>query len=172
MVYGFFVVRKIVAHIVTFVFFCLVLPTTVLIPEVHVPRWGAIYMPFLITLHNAIFTFRYLSLPNVYVIYNVHMYVCMHVHIYLSSLHVCVFIGILFMDSHLFNITPQLSLLMEECSPNMRYLKHHTEYSYYYFPTLNTIGNIWLLKTSIDLFLSIFHLYQWFYMTQSLFSSI
>ncbi|XP_010558212.1 PREDICTED: glucomannan 4-beta-mannosyltransferase 9-like [Tarenaya hassleriana] len=61
-IYSFFVVRKIVAHIVTFIFYCVVLPATVLVPEVTVPKWGAVYIPSIITLLNAIGTPRSLHL--------------------------------------------------------------------------------------------------------------
>ncbi|CAM6103805.1 unnamed protein product [Calypogeia fissa] len=62
MVYSFFFVSKIIAHIVTFVFYCLVLPTAVLVPECHLPLWGAIYVPTFITLMTAIATPRSLHL--------------------------------------------------------------------------------------------------------------
>ncbi|XP_023550342.1 glucomannan 4-beta-mannosyltransferase 9-like [Cucurbita pepo subsp. pepo] len=58
LIYSFFFVRKIVAHIVTFVFYCVVLPATVLVPEVSVPKWGAVYIPSMITLLNAVGTPR------------------------------------------------------------------------------------------------------------------
>ncbi|KAL1817362.1 hypothetical protein ACET3Z_019936 [Daucus carota] len=45
MLYSFFLVRKVVAHIVTFAFYCVVLPLTVLVPEVQVPIWGIAYIP-------------------------------------------------------------------------------------------------------------------------------
>ncbi|EXC33914.1 hypothetical protein L484_012804 [Morus notabilis] len=61
-IYSFFFVRKIVAHIITFVFYCVVLPATVLVPEVHVPKWGAVYIPSIITLLNAVGTPRSLHL--------------------------------------------------------------------------------------------------------------
>lgn len=61
-IYSFFFVRKIVAHIVTFVFYCVVLPATVLVPEVEVPKWGAVYIPSIITLLNAVGTPRSLHL--------------------------------------------------------------------------------------------------------------
>ncbi|XP_065856408.1 glucomannan 4-beta-mannosyltransferase 9 [Euphorbia lathyris] len=61
-IYSFFMVRKIVAHIVTFVFYCVVLPATVLVPEVEVPKWGAVYIPSVITLLNAVGTPRSLHL--------------------------------------------------------------------------------------------------------------
>lgn len=57
-VYSFFFVRKIVAHINTFVFYCIVLPATVVVPEVVVPKWGAVYIPSIITLLNAVGTPR------------------------------------------------------------------------------------------------------------------
>ncbi|KAL4311381.1 hypothetical protein GQ457_01G015860 [Hibiscus cannabinus] len=61
-IYSFFVVRKLVAHIVTFIFYCVVLPATVLVPEVEVPKWGAVYIPSIITLLNAVGTPRSLHL--------------------------------------------------------------------------------------------------------------
>ncbi|KAK4481149.1 hypothetical protein RD792_012028 [Penstemon davidsonii] len=57
-IYSFFFVRKIVAHIVTFTFYCVVLPATVLVPEVEIPKWGAVYIPSIITLLNAVGTPR------------------------------------------------------------------------------------------------------------------
>jgi beta-mannan synthase len=45
-----------VAHIVTFVFYCVVLPSTVLVPEVSVPKWGAVYIPSIVILLDAIRT--------------------------------------------------------------------------------------------------------------------
>ncbi|KAK1409957.1 hypothetical protein QVD17_36488 [Tagetes erecta] len=56
--YSFFFVRKIIAHIVTFVLYCVVIPASVLIPEVEIPRWGTIYIPTIITLLNAVGTPR------------------------------------------------------------------------------------------------------------------
>ncbi|XP_031132352.1 glucomannan 4-beta-mannosyltransferase 9 [Ipomoea triloba] len=61
-IYSFFVVRKVIAHIVTFMFYCVVLPATVLVPEVQVPKWGAVYIPSVITLLNAVGTPRSLHL--------------------------------------------------------------------------------------------------------------
>ncbi|KAK7279490.1 hypothetical protein RJT34_24543 [Clitoria ternatea] len=61
-IYSFFFVRKVVAHINTFVFYCIVLPATVLVPEVVVPKWGAVYIPSIITLLNAVGTPRSLHL--------------------------------------------------------------------------------------------------------------
>ncbi|XP_057460109.1 glucomannan 4-beta-mannosyltransferase 9-like [Actinidia eriantha] len=61
-IYSFFMVRKIVAHTVTFVFYCVVLPATVLVPEVEVPKWAAVYIPSIITILNAVGTPRSLHL--------------------------------------------------------------------------------------------------------------
>lgn len=57
-IYSFFFVRKIVAHLVTFIFYCVVLPATVFMPEVQVPKWGAIYIPSIVSLLNAVGTPR------------------------------------------------------------------------------------------------------------------
>ncbi|KAK7859996.1 glucomannan 4-beta-mannosyltransferase 9 [Quercus suber] len=61
-IYSFFFIRKIIAHINTFVFYCIVLPATVVVPEVVVPKWGSVYIPSLITLLNAVGTPRSLHL--------------------------------------------------------------------------------------------------------------
>lgn len=61
-IYNFFFVRKIVAHIVTFVFYCVVIPATVLVPEVEIPKWGSVYIPSIITILNAVGTPRYAQL--------------------------------------------------------------------------------------------------------------
>ncbi|KAK7244980.1 hypothetical protein RIF29_39809 [Crotalaria pallida] len=61
-IYSFFFVRKVVAHINTFVFYCIILPATVVVPEVVVPKWGAVYIPSVITILNAVGTPRSLHL--------------------------------------------------------------------------------------------------------------
>ncbi|KAK1409955.1 hypothetical protein QVD17_36486 [Tagetes erecta] len=58
LLYSFFFVRKIIAHIVTFTLYCVVFPATVLIPEVVLPRWITVYLPSIITLINAVATPR------------------------------------------------------------------------------------------------------------------
>ncbi|KAK9061572.1 hypothetical protein SSX86_018754 [Deinandra increscens subsp. villosa] len=67
--YSFFFVRKVVAHIVTFTLYCVVIPATVLIPEVVVPRWGTIYIPTIITLLNAVATPRSFYLVVFWIVY-------------------------------------------------------------------------------------------------------
>ncbi|CAN8279530.1 unnamed protein product [Cochlearia groenlandica] len=56
LIYNFFFIRKIVVHIFTFVFYCLILPATVIFPEIEVPKWTTIYIPATITILNAIAT--------------------------------------------------------------------------------------------------------------------
>ncbi|KAJ6892557.1 glucomannan 4-beta-mannosyltransferase 9 [Populus alba x Populus x berolinensis] len=68
-IYSFFFVRRIVAHIVTFVFYCVVLPSTVLVPEVSVPKWGAVYIPSIVTLLNAVGTPRSLHLMVFWILF-------------------------------------------------------------------------------------------------------
>lgn len=67
-IYSFFFVRKIVAHIVTFVFYCIVLPATVFLPEVEIPKWGAVYIPCIINLLIAIGTPRFFFSPSLGVV--------------------------------------------------------------------------------------------------------
>ncbi|XP_038680376.1 glucomannan 4-beta-mannosyltransferase 2-like [Tripterygium wilfordii] len=61
-IYSFFFVRKIIAHMVTFFFYCVVLPLTILVPEVKVPIWGAVYIPSIITILNSVGTPRSIHL--------------------------------------------------------------------------------------------------------------
>ncbi|KAH9616296.1 hypothetical protein KSS87_021635 [Heliosperma pusillum] len=68
-IYSFFFVRKIVAHIVTFVFYCVILPATVLVPEVQVPKWASVYIPTTITLLNAVGTPRSLHLVVFWILF-------------------------------------------------------------------------------------------------------
>ncbi|KAL1205827.1 putative glucomannan 4-beta-mannosyltransferase 15 [Cardamine amara subsp. amara] len=57
-IYSFFFVRKVIVHFFTFFFYCVVLPTSVFFSEVHIPTWSTVYVPFMITLFNAIATPR------------------------------------------------------------------------------------------------------------------
>ncbi|KAM0876569.1 hypothetical protein ACQ4PT_036089 [Festuca glaucescens] len=54
LLYSFFFVRKVVAHVVPFMLYCVVIPLSVLIPEVTIPAWGVVYIPATITLLYAI----------------------------------------------------------------------------------------------------------------------
>ncbi|KAI3834409.1 hypothetical protein MKX03_032520 [Papaver bracteatum] len=68
-IYSFFLVRKIIAHIVTFSFYCVVIPTCVFFPEVVVPIWGVFYVPTIITVLNAIETPRSIHLVIFWVLF-------------------------------------------------------------------------------------------------------
>ncbi|CAN6246874.1 unnamed protein product [Urochloa humidicola] len=57
-IYNFFLIRKIVAHIITFSFYCLIIPATIFVPEVRIPKWGCVYLPCAITLLNSVGTPR------------------------------------------------------------------------------------------------------------------
>ncbi|BAF08078.1 glucomannan 4-beta-mannosyltransferase 1 [Oryza sativa Japonica Group] len=57
-IYNFFLIRKIIAHIVTFAFYCLIIPATIFVPEVRIPKWGCVYIPTIITLLNSVGTPR------------------------------------------------------------------------------------------------------------------
>ncbi|XP_023640891.1 probable mannan synthase 7 isoform X1 [Capsella rubella] len=69
MLYSFFFMRKIVAHVLTFCFYCVILPATVLFPEVTVPKWAAFYLPSLITLFIAIGRLRSIHLLAFWVLF-------------------------------------------------------------------------------------------------------
>ncbi|XP_042431586.1 glucomannan 4-beta-mannosyltransferase 1-like [Zingiber officinale] len=58
LIYAFFFVRKIVAHFVTFFFYCVIIPACVLLPDVRLPKFVAVYIPSATTLLNAICTPR------------------------------------------------------------------------------------------------------------------
>lgn len=90
-IYSFFFVRKVVAHVVTFVFYCIVIPATVLVPEVQIPKWGTVYIPSIITLLNAIGTPRsesiFLSIRDKFLLVQIKQFV----RFYGRSLHLIVF---------------------------------------------------------------------------------
>ncbi|KAJ3679672.1 hypothetical protein LUZ60_017683 [Juncus effusus] len=56
LIYSFFIVRRVFSHIVTFMFYCVVIPTSILVPEVTVPKLGVVYIPTTITLLNLVGT--------------------------------------------------------------------------------------------------------------------
>ncbi|OVA18010.1 hypothetical protein BVC80_1835g416 [Macleaya cordata] len=68
-IYCFFFVRKIVAHWVTFFFYCVIIPASVMVPEVHLPKPIAIYIPATITILNAICTPRSLHLVIFWILF-------------------------------------------------------------------------------------------------------
>lgn len=54
MLYSFFLVRRVVAPTVCFVLYCIVLPVSVMVPEVTFPVWGVAYIPTGLTILNII----------------------------------------------------------------------------------------------------------------------
>ena len=63
-IYSLFFVRKVAAHINTFIFYCLVLPATLVVQDVEVPKWGYVYIPAIITLLNSVGTPRFIDLVS------------------------------------------------------------------------------------------------------------
>ncbi|KAI0495442.1 hypothetical protein KFK09_021743 [Dendrobium nobile] len=56
LIYNFFFVGKVVAHASTYIFYCVMIPLSVLIPEVELPLWGVAYVPLIITLLKSVGT--------------------------------------------------------------------------------------------------------------------
>ncbi|KAG4916360.1 hypothetical protein JHK87_053917 [Glycine soja] len=69
LVYAFFFVRKIVAHWVTFFFYCIVIPACVIVPEVSLKKQIAIYIPATITILNAVSTPRSMHLLVLWILF-------------------------------------------------------------------------------------------------------
>ncbi|KAJ8754121.1 hypothetical protein K2173_002019 [Erythroxylum novogranatense] len=67
--YAFFFVRKIVAHWVTFFFYCLVIPYNILVPKIRLTKLIAIYIPLTITILNAACTPRSLHLVVFWILF-------------------------------------------------------------------------------------------------------
>ncbi|RWW88790.1 hypothetical protein BHE74_00002319 [Ensete ventricosum] len=65
MLYNFFFARRVIAHNVTFFFYCMIIPLSCFFPEIQIPNWGVIYIPTAITLLSAVATPRFgLSSPR------------------------------------------------------------------------------------------------------------
>lgn len=54
LLYSFFFVRRVIAPLVTFLFYCVVIPLSAMVPGVSIPVWGLVYIPTAITFMNAI----------------------------------------------------------------------------------------------------------------------
>ncbi|KAJ1295783.1 hypothetical protein BS78_01G249000 [Paspalum vaginatum] len=54
LLYSFFFVRRVIAPLVTFLFYCVVIPLSAMVPDVSIPVWGLVYIPTAITCMNAI----------------------------------------------------------------------------------------------------------------------
>ncbi|GJN20567.1 hypothetical protein PR202_gb07959 [Eleusine coracana subsp. coracana] len=53
LLYSFFFVRRVIAPLVTFLFYCVVIPLSAMVPGVNIPIWGLVYIPTAITIMNA-----------------------------------------------------------------------------------------------------------------------
>jgi len=65
-IYSFFFVRKIISHILTFTFYCIVIPVSIMVPEVTIPLWAVMYIPTTISILNAIRNPRYATTTGLY----------------------------------------------------------------------------------------------------------
>ncbi|KAM0840228.1 hypothetical protein ACQ4PT_059834 [Festuca glaucescens] len=62
LLYSFFFVRRVIAPILTFLLYCVVIPLSAMVPEVTIPVWGLVYIPTAITIMNAIRNPRWMNL--------------------------------------------------------------------------------------------------------------
>ncbi|CAA7388721.1 unnamed protein product [Spirodela intermedia] len=62
LMYNFFLVRRIIFHLVTFCYSSIVIPTLPFFPEVQIPFWSIGYIPIMITLLNCVGTPRSIHL--------------------------------------------------------------------------------------------------------------
>ncbi|GJN07731.1 hypothetical protein PR202_ga25588 [Eleusine coracana subsp. coracana] len=54
MIYSFFLVRRVIAPTVAFVLYNVIIPISVMIPEIFLPIWGVAYIPTALTIVTAI----------------------------------------------------------------------------------------------------------------------
>ncbi|KAG8097015.1 hypothetical protein GUJ93_ZPchr0013g36185 [Zizania palustris] len=69
LLYSFFFVRRVIAPILTFLFYCVVIPLAVMVPEVSIPVWGMVHIPTAITIMNAIRNPRSLHLMPLWILF-------------------------------------------------------------------------------------------------------
>ncbi|KAK1650050.1 hypothetical protein QYE76_067855 [Lolium multiflorum] len=69
LLYSFFFVRRVIAPILTFVLYCVVIPLSAMVPEVTIPVWGLVYIPTAITIMNAIRNPRSLHLMPFWILF-------------------------------------------------------------------------------------------------------
>ncbi|KAK8931352.1 putative mannan synthase 4 [Platanthera zijinensis] len=67
--YSFFFVRRIIIHIVTFLFYSIVVPASVLVPDLSIPLWGVMYIPTAITALNALSNPRFIHIMPFWVVF-------------------------------------------------------------------------------------------------------
>ncbi|KAJ3677384.1 hypothetical protein LUZ60_003108 [Juncus effusus] len=68
-IYDFFIVGKIIAHTVTFIYYCMALPISVFFPEIDIPYWGVVYVPTIITLCKSVGTPSSFHLVIIWILY-------------------------------------------------------------------------------------------------------
>lgn len=79
-IYNFFFARRIISHVVTFFFYCVVIPLSAFFPEVEIPKWGMVYVPATITLLNSVGTPRFAT-SNCFPVFNlIHFIFIMRKH--------------------------------------------------------------------------------------------
>ncbi|CAN6293627.1 unnamed protein product [Urochloa humidicola] len=69
LLYSFFFVRRVIAPLVTFLFYCVVIPLSAMVPGVSIPVWGLVYIPTAITCMNAIRNPRSLHLMPFWILF-------------------------------------------------------------------------------------------------------
>ncbi|KAL5209856.1 hypothetical protein ABZP36_005479 [Zizania latifolia] len=69
LLYSFFFVRRVIAPILTFLFYCVVIPLAAMVPEVSIPVWGMVHIPTAITIMNAIRNPRSLHLMPLWILF-------------------------------------------------------------------------------------------------------
>lgn len=68
-IYSFFFVRKVAVHFLTFFFYCIIVPTSVFFPEIHIPSWSTIYVPSMITIFHTMATPRSFYLVIIWILF-------------------------------------------------------------------------------------------------------
>lgn len=54
MLYSFFFVRRVVAPTAACIFYNIIIPISVTVPELYLPVWGVVYIPMVLTIVTAI----------------------------------------------------------------------------------------------------------------------
>ncbi|WZZ75432.1 hypothetical protein YC2023_086802 [Brassica napus] len=68
-IYSFFFVRKVAVHFLTFFFYCIIVPTSVFFPEIHIPLWSTIYVPSMISIFHTMATPRSFYLVIIWILF-------------------------------------------------------------------------------------------------------
>ncbi|KAL6838979.1 hypothetical protein ACP4OV_031206 [Aristida adscensionis] len=69
MIYDFFIARRIVSTFFSFTFFSILLPLSILLPELKIPSWEVMYIPITITLLNSVGNPRNIHLIILWVLF-------------------------------------------------------------------------------------------------------